>query len=410
MGTPKSARVETETLSPTEHPSDGAAGDDQRALLNILEDFAAEKNNLEHGQRAMLNVLDDFDSERERLEGAQRAVLNILEDAVAERVHLEATQRSMLNILEDFAGEKKQLEAVQRSMVNILEDFSEEKGRLEQVQRAVLNVLDDFEAEKNKVGLVNQRLEKEITERRRVEIQIKAINTELLAANQELEAFSYSVSHDLRAPLRGIDGFSLALLEDYTDELDEQGRDYLHRVRAATQRMGTLIDDLLNLSRVTRSEMRAERADLAAIARSVASELRKMEPQRQAEIRIEDGLVAFADSHLIRIILENLLGNAWKFTSKREWSCIEFGKTKCGEESVYYVRDNGAGFDPAYAHRLFGAFQRLHDKSDFPGTGVGLATVQRIVHRHGGRIWADSAVDKGATFYFTLAESARSSE
>lgn len=358
-----------------------ATENNQRALLNILEDFASEKGGLEQGQRAMLNILDDFDTERERMEGAQRAVLNILEDSLAERTQLQAAQRSMLNILDDFASEKTLLEAAQGAMVNILDDFSQEKGRLEETQRAVLNILDDFETEKNKVEMVN---------------------TEVLAANKELEAFSYSVSHDLRAPLRGIDGFSLALLEDYADKLDENGRDYLHRVRAATQRMGILIDDLLNLSRVTRTEIRCENSDLAAIARSVTEELHKAQPERRVEFRIQQGLEAHVDPHLIRIALENLLGNAWKFTSKRESSCIEFGRTRDDGDVTYFVRDDGAGFDSAYAHRLFGAFQRLHDKNDFPGTGVGLATVQRIINRHGGRIWAESAVGRGATFYFTL--------
>jgi len=175
-------------------------------------------------------------------------------------------------------------------------------------------------------------------------------------------------------------------------------------VRAATQRMGVLIDDLLNLSRVTRTEMKLQRADLSAIVRSIAAELQETQPERQIEFRIEEGIETFVDSHLIRITLENLLGNAWKFTSKRESACIEFGRTHCDGKPTYHVRDNGAGFDPAYAGRLFGAFQRLHDKNDFPGTGVGLATVQRIIHRHGGRIWAESAVERGATFYFTLLE------
>jgi signal transduction histidine kinase len=361
----------------------------QRALLNILEDFAAERSSLERGQRAMLNILDDFNAEKARMEGAQRAVLNILEDSV---------------------GEKAQLEAAQRSMLNILDDFSEEKSRLEETQRAVLNILDDFEAEKNKVEEINQQLEREIEERERVEAQIKGVNTELLAANKELEAFSYSVSHDLRAPLRGIDGFTLALLEDYADKLDDGGKDYLRRVRAATQRMGTLIDDLLNLSRVTRSEMSRERTDLGAIARTIASELQRAQPERKAEFRIDEDLIAFVDSHLIRIVLENLLGNAWKFTSKRDSCLIEFGRTRCDGKLTYYVKDDGAGFDPAYASRLFGAFQRLHDKKEFPGTGVGLATVQRIVHRHGGEIWAESAVEKGATFYFTISETTWRSE
>ncbi len=414
MSTPKSALSQLETPpNPGHlvlaHGSDlaldrSSAENGQRAPLNILEDFAAGKTSLENGQRAMLNILDDFDAEKARMEGAQRAVLNILEDSVAEKTQLEAAQRSMLNILDDFASEKTQLEAAQGAMVNILDDFSEEKGRLEETHRAVLNILDDFETERNKVELVNKQLEREIEERKRVETEIQGVNTELLAANEELEAFSYSVSHDLRAPLRGIDGFSLALLEDYADKLDEDGRDYLHRVRAASQRMGILIDDLLNLSQVTRTEMRLENADLGAIARSVAVELQKTQPERRAEFRIEEGLEAFVDSHLIRITLENLLGNAWKFTSKRESACIEFGKTRRDGSLTYFVRDDGAGFEPAYAERLFGAFQRLHDKNDFPGSGVGLATVQRIIHRHGGRIWAESAVERGATFYFTLPE------
>jgi len=310
----------------------------------------------------------------------------------------------MLNILDDFATEKAQMNVAQGAMVNILDDFAEEKGRLEETQRAVLNILDDFETEKSKVELANEQLEKEIEERKRVETQIQAVNTELLAANKELEAFSYSVSHDLRAPLRSIDGFSLALLEDYTDKLDVDGRDCLHRVREATQRMGILIDDLLNLSRVTRTEMRLEKTDLAAIARSVTVELQRTQPERQVEFRIEEGLQAFVDSHLMRIVLENLLGNAWKFTSKRESSCIEFGRASGEGRLTYYIRDDGAGFDPAYASRLFGAFQRLHDKNEFPGTGVGLATVQRIIQRHGGRVWAEGAVERGATFYFTLLE------
>lgn len=378
------------------------AENNQRAMLNILEDFATEKNGLEHGQRALLNILDDFDAEQGRMEGAQRAVLNILEDSVAEKIQLEAAQRCMLNILDDFASEKTQLEAAQGALVNILDDFSEEKNRLEETQRAVLNILDDFEMEKCKVELVNYKLEKEMEERGRAEGRIQGVNTELLAANKELEAFSYSVSHDLRAPLRSIDGFSLALLEDYADKLDEDARDYLRRVRAATQRMGILIDDLLSLSRVTRSEMRLEKTDLSGIARALAEELKNAQPERRAEFRVEEGVEALADPHLMRIVLENLLGNAWKFTSKRGSSCIDFGSTRRDEGLTYYVKDNGAGFDPAYASRLFGAFQRLHDKSDFPGTGVGLATVQRIINRHGGRIWAESAVNEGATFYFTL--------
>jgi light-regulated signal transduction histidine kinase (bacteriophytochrome) len=205
--------------------------------------------------------------------------------------------------------------------------------------------------------------------------------------------------------LRSIDGFSLALLEDYSEKLDDEGKKHLERVRAATQRMGTLIDDLLNLARVTRASMRLEAVNVSEVATEVAEGLQKAQPDRKVDFRIEEGLDAMADSHLLRIALENLLGNAWKFTSKRASARIEFGKTKNNGTSAFFVRDDGAGFDSAYADRLFGAFQRLHAMTDFPGTGVGLATVQRIIHRHGGRVWAESSVGRGATFYFTLANS-----
>jgi signal transduction histidine kinase len=337
-------------------------------------------------------------------ESGQRALLNILEDFAGERLSLERGQRAMLNILDDFNVERAAMEGAQCAVLNILEDFSDEKAHLKETQRAVLNILDDFEAEKNKVEQANQQLEKEIEERKRMGIQLQGANTQLLAANKELEAFSYSVSHDLRAPLRSIDGFSMALLEDYADKLDEEGRDNLHRVRAATQRMGTIIDDLLNLARVTRTEMKLERADLGVIVRSVSAELQETQSDRQAEFQIEEGLEALVDPQLMKIALENLLGNAWKFTSRRKSARIEFGRTHSDGTPTYYVRDNGAGFDPAHAGRLFGAFQRLHGNNEFPGTGVGLATVQRIIHRHGGRIWAQSIVDRGATFYFTLSE------
>jgi PAS domain S-box-containing protein len=237
--------------------------------------------------------------------------------------------------------------------------------------------------------------------------ELANFNAELTAANQELEAFSYSVSHDLRGPLRGIDGFSLALLEDCGDKLDAQGKDYLHRVRASTQRMGLLIDDILKLSQVTRAEMCHELVDLSGMARSVLCELAEAQPNRHVEIKIKERLSASGDSRLLRIALENLLGNAWKFTSKMEAAHIQFDEAASNGTPIFYVRDDGAGFDSAYAKRMFGAFQRLHDKDEFPGTGIGLATVQRIVHRHGGRIWAEGAVGGGATFYFTLAETRR---
>lgn len=245
----------------------------------------------------------------------------------------------------------------------------------------------------------------DITARKRAEQEVRRRSTELEALNRELESFSYSVSHDLRAPLRAIDGFSQALLDDYSNRLDDTAKDYLRRVRMGAQRMGMLIDDLLNLSRVTRAEMHSERVDLSALAEEVASELRNESPDRSVDFRIQNGLEDNADARLLRIALQNLLSNAWKFTSKRAQGLIQFGKMKTETGLAYFVSDNGAGFDPNYAQRLFGAFQRLHPTAEFPGTGIGLATVQRIVHRHGGAVWADGSVGHGATFYFTLAAS-----
>jgi PAS domain S-box-containing protein len=258
-------------------------------------------------------------------------------------------------------------------------------------------------------GLLVTGVIRDVTDRRQVEEQIRTLNenlarriAELDAVNKELEAFSYSVSHDLRAPLRSIDGFGQALLEEYAEHLDDTAADYLRRIRAATQRMGELIDDLLDLSRVTRREMRHEDVDLSALATTVIGDLTKAQPSRDIEVQIAAGLVGRGDAHLLRVLLENLLGNAWKFTGRQTAARVEFGARREGDRLVYYVRDNGVGFDMTYAHKLFGAFQRLHAATEFPGTGIGLATVERIVHRHGGRVWAHSEIGQGATFFFTL--------
>jgi light-regulated signal transduction histidine kinase (bacteriophytochrome) len=229
--------------------------------------------------------------------------------------------------------------------------------------------------------------------------------TELKAVNHELEAFSYSVSHDLRAPLRSIDGFSQALLEDYGSQLDPTGQNFLSRIRTATQRMGNLIDDLLRLSRLTRSDMKLESIDLSQIARQVSIELQKSQPARKIELIIAPQISVYGDAHLLQIVMENLLNNAWKFTVKQPQPIVEVGTIQSEQGiTTYFVRDNGAGFDLAYVDKLFSPFQRLHSMQDFPGNGIGLATVQRIVHRHGGHVWAEGAIDRGATFYFTLAD------
>ncbi|HEX9868272.1 MAG TPA: cache domain-containing protein [Candidatus Tectomicrobia bacterium] len=234
-------------------------------------------------------------------------------------------------------------------------------------------------------------------------VELVQLTSKLEAANKELEAFSYSASHDLRAPLRSIDGFSQVLLEDYGDTLDAQGQDHLRRIRMATQRMAELIDALLELSRVTRMELSRRPLDLTAMAQTITEELRRREPARAVELVLADGLTASGDPPLLRVALENLLGNAWKFTAKTALARIEIGSLRQPDGVLaYFVCDNGAGFDMQYADKLFGAFQRLHRVGEFPGTGIGLATVQRIIHRHGGRIWAEGIVDHGSTFYFTL--------
>ena len=253
----------------------------------------------------------------------------------------------------------------------------------------------------------------DITERKIIEERIEKLNEELEErvkrrtkqleiVNKELEAFAHSVAHDLRAPLQSIDGFSQALLEDYQDKFDEQANNYLHRVRSAAQHMGQLIDDMLNLSRVSRSEMNIQHVDLSKMFLEIANDLQEAQPERKVEFIIQEGIKARGDRQLLRIVLNNLIGNAWKFTSKHPLTRIEFGMQHQKEKEVYFIRDDGAGFDINYAQNLFGTFQRLHTTSEFPGTGVGLATVQRVIHRHGGEVWAEGEIEKGATFYFTI--------
>ena len=243
---------------------------------------------------------------------------------------------------------------------------------------------------------------RDVSERLKAQREIQSSLEEANVANAELESFSYSISHDLRAPLRSIDGFSLLLLQDYGDKLNTEGKHYIHRVRENAQRMGLLIDDMLSLSQVTRGEFNRKTCDISKMATASIKKLQDYEPDRQVTVDIAPGITGSVDKSLFENLLDNLLGNAWKYTSKTKNPHIEFGTTIQGKETVYYVRDNGAGFDMQYADKLFNAFQRLHEDEDFKGTGIGLATVSRILNRHGGRIWAEAEVGKGATFYFTL--------
>jgi light-regulated signal transduction histidine kinase (bacteriophytochrome) len=237
-----------------------------------------------------------------------------------------------------------------------------------------------------------------------LETRVRERTRELEAANRELESFSYSVSHDLRAPLRSLEGFSTALLDDYAGQLDDQAKQYLRYIRESSVLMARLIDDLLKLSRITRSEMTFEKVDLSEMAWNIVAKLRKTEPQREAEVIIASEIAAYGDHNLLRVVLENLLDNAWKFTGKTARARIEFGVTEQNGRRVYFMRDNGAGFDMKYADKLFQPFQRLHRASEFPGTGIGLATVQRIIRRHGGTVRAEGKAGEGAAFYFTLGE------
>ncbi|MCP4692023.1 MAG: hypothetical protein GY859_28520 [Desulfobacterales bacterium] len=284
----------------------------------------------------------------------------------------------------------KTIHAKQRLEDRVRERTAELKEKIRQRERA--------EAEREKAA------EELVKARDELELRVKERTVQLEASNKELEVFAYSVSHDLRAPLRHIDGFSQALLEDHADKMDEEGRDYLERLLGANRRMDRLIKDILRLSRVSRGEMHHETVDLGELAHEIVEGLQNAEPGRRVEIDISPGLTARGDARLLRLVLENLLGNAWKFTGARTDARVEFGRRTDGRtgKNAFFIRDNGAGFDMAHADKLFGAFQRLHGQDEFAGTGVGLATVRRIIHRHGGRIRAEGEVNGGATFYFEL--------
>lgn len=258
-----------------------------------------------------------------------------------------------------------------------------------------------YQADKNHAGMIIEA-NTDITERKKAEEAAVEYSKNLEIANKELEAFSYSVSHDLQAPLRALDSFSELLIEDYGQKIDETGQDYLKRIRKATQTMSQLINDMLKLSRVVRSEIRIDLVHLSEEAKVIAGELQAGQPERKVKFVLAPDILVAGDRGLLDIALNNLLENAWKYTSKNPNALIEFGQTQQNGEKVFFVRDNGIGFDMIYSDKLFQPFQRLHTDKEYPGTGIGLAIVQRIIRRHGGRIWAESEVGKGTTFYFTI--------
>jgi PAS domain S-box-containing protein len=299
----------------------------------------------------------------------------------------------------EFFVEKDRETLRAKALVDIPEEPIQTRGGQRWLATKKVPIIDDQGRPAYLLGI-----SRDITERKRAEAAIAAAREAADAAHKELEAFSYSVAHDLRAPLRAIDGFSQAIVEDHAAQLGSGGLALLARVRAAAQRMGLLIDDLLALSRVTRAEIVRSRVDVAALVRTTIAGLLRGEPTRVVALDVQPDLRAEADARLLAIVLDNLLANAWKFTSKRADARIEIGAQSVEGARRYFVRDNGAGFDMAYSAKLFGVFERLHPAGEYPGTGIGLATVKRIVERHGGRAWAESAVGQGATFYFTLGE------
>jgi signal transduction histidine kinase len=429
--TMKTLRLRPSILSAAVYTADGAlfaqyVRSDETTLLQMPERISDETESVRfHGDYLLLSrpirsegerigmvyIQSDLSEMRQRLKRYALIVFVVLGvSLLAARSVAAKLQRMVSDPILRLAETARTVSEEKNYSVRAATDNRDELGQLVQTFNEMLSQIqnrDDalqkaHDELEQRVADRTRELEREVVERKRAEEVLKNYSAQLEAANKELEAFSYSVSHDLRAPLRSINGFSQALLEEYRDRMDEQGRDYLKRVKAASKRMADLIDDILELSRVTRSEMRKEPVDLSALANGTASSLKETDPERKAEFVISPNLTVRGDVRLLRVVIENLLGNAWKFTAKRDPARIEVGISEADGKRHYYVRDNGAGFDMAFSGKLFGVFQRLHSEREFQGTGIGLATVQRIIQRHGGRIWAEGEVGKGAVFYFTI--------
>ncbi len=382
--------------------SDGALNDLHVILLTSLSDPRDVVRGLECGADNFITKPYD-----------ENYMLSRIRYILANK-HLRDVEQTQLGLEVILAGEKYFIKSDRLQILNLLlssyEAAMQKNGELIRVR----DELRMFNARlEQKVRERTAALLQEVNERKQAEEQVRKMNetleqrvmertAQLEAANNELEAFTYSVSHDLRAPLRSIDGFCRVLCEECACKLNGDEKDALKRIVAASERMGRLIEDLLGLSRMTRAEMKRQRVDLSGIARKITHVLKEAQPERNAEFVIADSLVAEGDENLITVALQNLLDNAWKFTGKSPHAVIEFGATRLDGKEVYFIKDNGSGFDMAYAEKLFKPFQRLHSTEQFPGTGIGLATVKRIVNRHGGRVWAEGEVGKGAAIYFTL--------
>jgi len=347
---------------------------------------------------ATLNMLEDFSEDKQYMAGTQRAMFNILHDFAEDKLHTEENQHAIFNVLEDVSEDKTQMEATQHAMFNVLEDFSAEKIGLEGTQRAMLNLLEDFDGERAKAESASGELRESVG-------LLRVAKESAESSNRDLESFNYSVAHDLRAPLRHINGFAALLREACGSSLPPEAQDFLQRIQQGAQRMGEMVDALLGLGRVGRQGLNLRLTNLNQLVEEVISELANDIAGRSLRWSVAPLPPLECDRALMKQVFQNLLSNALKFTRSRSQVVIEIGQQDQAGTPVLFVRDNGVGFDMKYSDKLFGVFQRLHRVEEFEGTGIGLATVQRIVKKHQGQIWANAELDRGATFYFTLAAS-----